>query len=82
MGYIDDKLDIIEEDKKKSSSDKPRQWLKKHMYYADGSPKFKLLKADDKGVPLSVEITGRMDGTKAVWNRIQKSDKDYLFEKE
>lgn len=82
MGYLDDKLDIIEDDKKKISSGGPRQYFKKHMHYKDGTPRYEVIEKDKSGIPTKVSIRNRMDGVIAIWNRIAKVDSDYLFEKE
>jgi hypothetical protein len=78
MSYVDDKLDIIDSDRVKDSSNGPRQNFKKHMHYKDGSPRYEILETDSKGVVVKVSMRNRMDGVVSIWNRV---DKD-LFEKE
>lgn len=79
MNYIDDKLDIIESDNKKDSSNKPRQHLKNHLTYKDGTPKYRTLESDNKGRPMKIVVTNRMDGVESIWNRVVGTE---LFEKE
>lgn len=79
MSYIDDKLSIIESDSKKESTAGPRQHLKNHLTYKDGTPKYKTLESDSRGNPMKIVVTNRMDGVESIWNRVVGTE---LFEKE
>ncbi len=68
---------------KSLESNRPRQLLKKHLEYKDGTKRYNIKELDTLG-PTVIELIDRMDGTRSLWLRKNKSDKgnDYWFERD
>lgn len=62
-------------------SSKARAWLRRHLTYANGAPRYNVLESDKQG-PTRVSTLNRMDNTVTTWKRIQIDGKDSLFEQE
>lgn len=80
MSYIDDKLEIAEK-VADILGGKPQVYLKRHMTYSDGTPRYEVVASDGVG-PIRIKTVDQMNGRVRYWTRVRKDGKDFLFEGE